>query len=53
MFILYLKDRWIMALDYKPVVGDVIRDDASGVWYEVLRLDGRKAFSRTTVDPRS
>jgi hypothetical protein len=52
MFGLYLKEKKVMGLSYKPDIGDVIRDDQNNKWYKVERLEGRKTYSRFTVDPR-
>ncbi|WP_273123424.1 hypothetical protein [Bacillus weihaiensis] len=52
MFGLYLKNKKVMGLSYKPDIGDVIRNDENNKFYKVLKLEGRKVYSRITFDPR-
>jgi hypothetical protein len=52
MYGLYVDDKKVMGLSYKPELDDVIKDDDTGKWYKVLRIKGRKAYARPTIDPR-
>ncbi|MCM3443982.1 hypothetical protein [Metabacillus halosaccharovorans] len=52
MFPMFVGDKRVMVLSYKPTVNDLIRDDDTYKWYKVLKIDGRKVYSRRTIDPR-
>lgn len=48
MFGSNLKDKKVMGLSYKPSINDLIKDDENNKWYKVLKVEGRKAYSRRT-----
>jgi len=52
MFPMFIGEKRVMVLSYKPSINDLIRDDNSHKWYKVLKIEGRKVYSRRTLDPR-
>jgi hypothetical protein len=52
MYPFYVNDKRVFSFSYKPRKGGVVKDDDTGKWYEILRVDegrGRKAYGKKTV----
>ena len=49
MFPMYVNEERVMVLYYKPDIDDVIKDDDTGKWYRVLKVEGRKVQARRTI----
>ncbi|WP_409177473.1 hypothetical protein [Brevibacillus fortis] len=45
MFPMFVKGKRVMVLSYKPTLGDIIKNDATGDWYKVESIEGRKVQS--------
>jgi hypothetical protein len=41
----------VMTLAYKAKASDLIRNDETGQFYRVEKIEGRKAFARRTIQP--
>ena len=49
MFPMYVNEDRVMVLHYKPDIDDVIKDDDTGKWYRVFKVEGRKVQARRTI----
>nr|WP_173026371.1 hypothetical protein [Aeromonas sp. Ne-1] len=52
LFPMFVGEKRVMVLSYKPSVNDLIRDDGGYKWYKVLKIEGRKVYSRRTLNPK-
>lgn len=53
MYPFYVKDKKVFSFSYKPTKGGVVKDDDTGQWYEILKVEegrGRKVFGKETVN---
>lgn len=51
MYPFYMNGERIFSFSYKPKVNDVVRDDDTGKWYEILKVDeghGRNIYGKET-----
>ena len=53
MYPFFVEDKKVFSFSYKPRKGGVVRDDDTGKWYEILKVDGgrgRKVYGKETVN---
>lgn len=53
MYPFYVDGKKVFPFSYKPSEGDVVKDDDTGKWYEVEKVEqgrGRKVYGRETCN---
>ena len=53
MYPFYVGNKKIFSFSYKPNKGVFVRDDETGKWYEIEKVDegkGRKVYGKETVN---
>lgn len=53
MYPFYVDGNKVFSFSYKPRKGGVVRDDDTGKWYEILKVDdgrGRKVYGKETYN---
>lgn len=53
MYPFFVKDKKVFSFSYKPTKGEVVKDDDTGKWYEILKVDegrGRKVYGKETIN---
>lgn len=52
MFSMYHNQKRVMVLSYKPSLHDVVKNDDTDTFYEVIRIEGKIVHCQLTTDPR-
>lgn len=53
MYPFYVSGKRVFSFSYKPSRGGVVKDDDTGKWYEILKVDdgkGRKIYGKETYN---
>lgn len=53
MYPFYVDNKKVFSFSYKPDRGDIVRDDDTNKWYEVLEIEegkGRKVYGKSTYN---
>lgn len=53
MYPFYVRGKKVFSFSYKPSKGGVVRDDDTGKWYEIEKVEegrGRKVYGKETVN---
>lgn len=54
MYPFYVNGEKVFSFSYKPDIGDEVKYDETGDWFEVINVEkgrGRKIYGRRTIEP--